>query len=269
MPRAPGLAAPGGTIHVVARCNNREFYFATVEHFAVLLAHLREMRWTYEVTRYAYTLMATHGHLLLHAPKAEALGRPLRWFMTETAKAVHRARSCRGHFWERRYRACLMEDDTSALAALRYLARNPVRADLVEDPATYPWSSWAADALGTPNRLVTRHPSYLALSRYAKVRQRQYRTLLAPSTDPRAEARDPRWTTQRAIGSPAFVSQYVPRRGRPRIGIMPEGCTSMWDNQFGHLRKEVTREEVLASSCSAGGYGNGLCVDGSSGGVET
>ncbi len=92
----------------------------------------------------------------------------------------------------------------------------------MEDPATYPWSSWAADALGTLNRVISLHPGYLALSRYAKVRQRQYRTLLAPRADPRAEARDPHWTTQRAIGNPAFVSQYVPRHGRPRIGTMPE-----------------------------------------------
>ncbi len=27
MPRAPRLYAPGGTMHVVARCNNQEFYF--------------------------------------------------------------------------------------------------------------------------------------------------------------------------------------------------------------------------------------------------
>jgi hypothetical protein len=27
MPRAPRIYAPGGTMHVVARCNNREFYF--------------------------------------------------------------------------------------------------------------------------------------------------------------------------------------------------------------------------------------------------
>jgi hypothetical protein len=33
MPRAPRVVAPGGTIHVVARCNNREFYFTTPEDF--------------------------------------------------------------------------------------------------------------------------------------------------------------------------------------------------------------------------------------------
>lgn len=101
-----------------------------------------------------------------------------------------------------------MEDDTYALAALRYLDRNPVRAGLVEDPAAYPWSSCAAYALGTPNPLIRYHPSYLALSRYPKVRQRHYRALLAPSPDPRADARDPRWSTARALGSAAFLAQH-------------------------------------------------------------
>ena len=47
------------------------------------------MLWTYDVTLYASTLMSNHIHLLLQAPKLDALGRPLRWFMTETAKAFH------------------------------------------------------------------------------------------------------------------------------------------------------------------------------------
>jgi hypothetical protein len=29
MPRAPRLVAPGSTMHLVARCNNREFSFTT------------------------------------------------------------------------------------------------------------------------------------------------------------------------------------------------------------------------------------------------
>ena len=220
MPRAPRVVVPGSTVHVVARCNNREFYFTTEEDFDLLLAHLSEMIRMYEVVVYAYTLMSNHVHLLMQAPPHDELGRPLRWFMTETARAFHKARGRRGHFWERRYRSCLVEDDTYALAALRYLDRNAVRAGLVNDPATYPWSSCAAYALGTQNHVITFHPTYLALSPYAKVRQRRYRTLLAPAVDPRADARDARWTTQRAVGSPAFMAPYAPRRGRRRIGTM-------------------------------------------------
>jgi putative transposase len=51
-----------------------------------------------------------------------------------------------------------------ALAALRHLDRNPVRAGLGDDPTAYPWSSCAAYALGAANALVRLHPSYLALS---------------------------------------------------------------------------------------------------------
>ncbi len=86
MPRAPRVIAPGGTMHVVTRCNNREFYFTAAADFELLVSHLRELVRTYEVTVYAYTLMSNHVHLLLQAPTHEALGRPLRWFMTETAR---------------------------------------------------------------------------------------------------------------------------------------------------------------------------------------
>lgn len=70
----------------------------------------------------AYTLMSNHVHLLMQAPTHHALGRPLRWFMTETARAFHQARERWGHFWERRrgngtghhlrsnYLICLMSD---------------------------------------------------------------------------------------------------------------------------------------------------------------
>jgi len=208
MPRLPRLQAPGDTVHVVGRCNNREFCFTGPEDFHSLMARLGEMARMYAVTIYGYTLMANHVHLLLQAPPADPLARPLRWFFRETTRAWHRARGRRGHFWERRYWACFVEDDTYALAALRYLDRNPVRAGLVEDPAAYPWSSCAAYALGTPNPLISYHPSYLALSRYPKVRQRHYRALLAPSADPRADARDPRWTTERALGSATFLARH-------------------------------------------------------------
>ena len=219
MPRLPRLYAPGETVHVVGRCNNGEFCFTTPDDFKILLTRLEDMTRTYGVTLYAYVLMANHVHLLLQAPVTERLARPLRWFFRETTRAWQRTRGQRGHFWERRYWACLVDDDEYALAALRYCDRNPVRAGLVEDPTSYPWSSCAAYALGVPNSLVQFHPSYLALSPYSKVRQRHYRRLLEPSVDPRADARDPRWTTERVVGGEAFMARHVLRsQTRSRSG---------------------------------------------------
>jgi REP-associated tyrosine transposase len=221
MPRAPRLYAPGVTVHVVARCNNREFYIVTPEDFERILNKLQGMVGAYEVTLYAYTLLSNHVHLLLCAPEAGALAQPMRWFMTETAKAFHRVRQRQGHFWQRRYRTCLVEHDFYALAALRYLDRNPVRAGLVQTPAAYPWSSCAVYAHGASNPLITMHPSYLALGPDPEIRQRQYAALLAPSTDPQLDARNPCWTTRRAVGSPDFVARYTRRPGRPRMAWEP------------------------------------------------
>ena len=222
MPRLPRMYAPGGTMHVVARCNNREFYFIGPDDFEILQDHLREMSSVYNIKLFAYTLMSNHIHLLLQSPAEDVLGRPLRWFMTQTAKSFHRLRNRSGHFWERRYRACLVEDDLYALAALRCMDRNPVRAGIVEDPATYPWSSCGSYVSGVSNGLIHFHPSYLGLSPYPKVRQKHYRSILGASSEPDLDTRDSRWTTQRVVGSRDFLKRHNSSSRRKGIVPVPE-----------------------------------------------
>lgn len=229
MPRPPRLYAPEGTMHVVARCNNREFYFDAKEDFQILLDHLGEMSSNYRVRLFGYTLMSNHIHLLLQSPDVDVLGRPMRWFMTQTARTFHRPRNRCGHFWERRFRACLVEDDLYALAALRYMDRNPVRAGIVEDPTNYVWSSCASYALGVANRLIQFHPSYLGLSAYGRVRQKHYREILASSSDPQIDARDSRWTSQRVVGTVGFLKRHHPSGRRQGIIALPEQIQKVKD----------------------------------------
>jgi hypothetical protein len=115
MPRVPRVVAPGGTIHVVARCNNREFYFTTAEDCDCLLAHLRELIRTYEVTVYAYTLLSNHVHLLMQAPTHEALGRPLRSVDISTGKTS---------------KAAIERSDICAVPAASVIARAAVAIEL-------------------------------------------------------------------------------------------------------------------------------------------
>jgi hypothetical protein len=63
--------------------------------------------------------------------------------------------------------------------------------------------------------MVPFHPSYCGLSPYPAVRQRHYRTLFTPSPDPTLDARAPGWSTQRAVGSAAFVARVTPPAGPP------------------------------------------------------
>jgi hypothetical protein len=66
MPRAGRLDAPAGTVHVVARCNNREFCFTTPADFEVLLARLREI--SRKGVRYLFARNPPRGSLSTAAP---------------------------------------------------------------------------------------------------------------------------------------------------------------------------------------------------------
>lgn len=47
-------------------------------------------------------------------------------------------------------------------------------------------------------------------------------TSVLPVAMPRADARDPRWTTQRAVGSAAFLARSLPSRSRRILPVPPQ-----------------------------------------------
>ena len=59
-----------------------------------------------------------------------------RWINTQQAR--------RGHVFQGRYKAILVDADQYLLQLIRYIHLNPVRAGLVKDPVSYPWSSHRA-----------------------------------------------------------------------------------------------------------------------------
>ena len=88
-----------------------------------------------------------------------------------------------GTLWEGRFKAALIETDAYLLTCMRYIELNPVRAAMVAHPGEYRWSSYAANAHGTFDRLVTPHPLYLALDRSSAGRQQAYRELFRHTID--------------------------------------------------------------------------------------
>lgn len=66
----------------------------------------------------------------------------------------------------------------------RYVELNPVRAGMVDHPADYPWSSYAANGQGDPCPFITPHPLYQALGELPEQRRSRYRGLFAHHMDP-------------------------------------------------------------------------------------
>jgi putative transposase len=78
-------------------------------------------------------------------------------------------------------RSSIIEGDTYLLACHRYIELNPVRAQMVEEPGDYPWSSYGANALGRADAVVSPHPLYSALHASDEGRRQAYRNLFADS----------------------------------------------------------------------------------------
>jgi putative transposase len=64
-----------------------------------------------------------------------------------------------------------------------YIETNPIRAGLIENPASYRWSSYLGNALGKPDELLTQHPLYTGLGSTMKDRQLAYGSLFQARLD--------------------------------------------------------------------------------------
>jgi putative transposase len=88
-----------------------------------------------------FCLMDTHYHLLIEEREVP-LWRSMRLLNGRYATAFNARYDRRGHLFEGRYRDRPIAGDSHLLAALRYVARNPVEVGACAVPQDWPWSSY-------------------------------------------------------------------------------------------------------------------------------
>jgi putative transposase len=88
-----------------------------------------------------YCLMPNHFHLIVRPAADGALGQWMQWLLTTHVRRYHRHYGTDGHVWQGRFRAFPIQDDDHLVTVLRYVERNPLRADLVARAEDWPWSS--------------------------------------------------------------------------------------------------------------------------------
>jgi REP element-mobilizing transposase RayT len=89
----------------------------------------------------AYCLMDNHVHLAIETGKAP-LSRIMAGLQSSYTQQFNRRHGRVGHLFQGRYKAFLIEKDRYALALLRYIHENPVKAGVVAKPQDYAWSRW-------------------------------------------------------------------------------------------------------------------------------
>jgi putative transposase len=154
--RALRLEIPGAVYHVTSRGNAGADIFLDDDDRRLFLGVLTRAVGRFAWLCHAFCLMDNHYHLLLETPRPN-LSRGMRSLNSVYAQAFNRRRRCRGHVFQGRFHAVLVEKERHLLELARYVVLNPVRARLVQTAVDWPWSSYRA-AVGTAPC-----PSYLTL----------------------------------------------------------------------------------------------------------
>ena len=184
MPRQLRLVLPGVALHIIQRGNDRQACFRRDGDYLLYLLHLRELASKHGCAVHAYCLMSNHVHLLVTPATADALSALMQNLGQRYVQYVNRTYGRTGTLWEGRFRSCVAESARYVLACYRYIELNPVRAGMVDQPESYSWSSYRANAEGRDDRLVTPHSEYLSLGQDSESQCNAYRGLFGNALEP-------------------------------------------------------------------------------------
>jgi REP element-mobilizing transposase RayT len=137
------IQVAGATYHVNAHAISNAALFRDGVDRQRFLDLLERTVSSHEWSCYAYCLMGTHYHLVVHTPEAN-IGIGMKWLNGAYAQGFNRRHGTRGHVFESRYDSRYIEREPHLLEALRYVVNNPVAAGLCDDAAGWSWSSYRA-----------------------------------------------------------------------------------------------------------------------------
>jgi len=108
-----------------------------------------------------YCLMPNHFHLVLWPQADGDLSRWMHWVQNTHVRRYHQHHHRSGHIWQGRFKAFPVENDEHLLTVLRYVERNPVRAQLTKRAEQWLWSSarFCTDA----GKVAEDRPSFLEI----------------------------------------------------------------------------------------------------------
>ena len=216
MPRIARIVIPGQVYHITQRGNNRQDILFVPDDYRFYLELLKEQSERHGLEVLGYGLMTNHVHLVGIPEKEDSLAKALGRAHFLYTQYINRMHGRSGHLWQNRFYSCLL-DRQHYWAAMRYVERNPVRANIVRRAWEYPWSSASAHVTGQdPNTVIS-------LQRWEAMSPPDWRAALAEAESKEdLETLRSHTRTGRPLGSDSFLSKLERALGR-RLRPLPVG----------------------------------------------
>ncbi len=206
MTRIARVVLPGIPHHVTQRGNRRERIFFRDEDYALYRDGLAESCAKFGVEVWAYCQMPNHTHLILTPADAAGLGLALSRAHGRYAGFINARARQTGHLFQGRFGSVPM-DEAHLIAAVRYVALNPVRARLVGRAEDWPHSSVRAHLKGRDDGLVRVRPVLDRVADFADL-------LESDADDPAFAALRRSELIGRPLGSEVFTRRAEAMLGR-------------------------------------------------------
>jgi putative transposase len=209
--------------HVISRGNNRHACFFADEDYQFYLLCLNEACAKYKVAVHAYVLMTNHVHLLLTPIDTTGISSVLQSVGRRYVQYINKTYRRSGTLWEGRFKASLVDAENYLLACYRYIELNPVRAQMVEHPVEYRWSSYSVNAGLRSRRRLIAHDVYQRLGSDSESRCIAYRELFSVELEGKLVHDIQRASVfSMPLGNSRFQKQVEQALGR-KIGYAKQG----------------------------------------------
>ena len=184
VPRTPRIEIVGATYHVTQHgIDDRRLFRDDADRETFLRFfgdELARSSWTC----LGYTLMSTHYHLLMRIEKP-TLSSGFQRLNGRYAQMYNLRHARRGHLFERRFRAVIVESDEHRCEVMRYIHLNAPRANMCDSPEDHVWCDYASTVgLVARDPLVDPHVALELFGDRLDVARRRYMAFVAEA-DPR------------------------------------------------------------------------------------
>jgi REP element-mobilizing transposase RayT len=243
MPRPLRIQFPEALYHVTAR---------GVDKAPIVRDDHDRMRWCEylkaAVTRfglelYAFALLDNHFHLFLSAPNTN-LNAAMHYLNGAHAMYFNTRHQRKGHLFEKRYHATLIESQGHYTTISRYIHLNPVRAGLADRPEQYAWSSYPGYHSGRMPLSWLNYTRVLAEFGEGKEARERYRKFV---TEAIGKKLTPPWAYAAGgwlIGTPKFTARVYTLLAKDRKD-------NRWDSRASQGKRaiEATLDEIAQAVC--------------------
>ena len=128
--------------HIYNRGANRETIFREDENYLFLLKRLSEQVMKKKISVIAYCLMTNHYHFLLRQDSDAAISELIQAIFNSYSKAFNKKYNRSGTLFEGRFKSIHVDKENYLIYLCRYIHRNPLEADLVDDITHWPYSNY-------------------------------------------------------------------------------------------------------------------------------